>query len=156
MNILGIGPVEFVLIFIIAMVFAGPKRMLQWAYLMGKYTSNLRRMWAEMMRGLQQEIDAAGVDLRLPQDIPTRADFNRMIDSAVKPVKEPMQATMDELKAEEKRLRDAATIDSVKLTLNGNTTARPPTQAAPATPKADPPASGFGTWSGAGTDKGEQ
>lgn len=159
MNILGIGPVEFVLIFMIAMVIAGPKRMLQWAYLMGKYMARLRGMWREMMAGLQQEIDAAGVEMQLPKDIPTRADLNRMIDNTMKPVKAPMQQALDELKAEEKRVRDATTIESVRLTLNGNTTVRAPAASQARTD--DPPTttSGFGTWSNtSSTDssKGEE
>ena len=68
MEILGIGGAEFIAIFIIMLVVAGPKRMIQWAYVMGKYTAKIRAMWAESMTYLQKEFDAAGLDVILVGD----------------------------------------------------------------------------------------
>ncbi|MBC7869572.1 MAG: hypothetical protein H7Y09_01930 [Chitinophagaceae bacterium] len=155
MNILGIGGTELILILIIALVIAGPKRMLQWAYLLGKYTARLRLMWTELMQGLQQEIDAAGVDLKLPKDIPTRRDINRLADSALKPIKTPFQQAMNEVKAEEKAIREAASLKPIPQ-VNGHAPAKSANRASSTTdqsdalPSQDAPNDDFGTWSGVG------
>lgn len=155
MNILGIGGTELILILVIALIIAGPKRMLQWAYLLGKYTARLRLMWAELMQGLQQEIDAAGVDLKLPKDIPTRRDLNRLADSALKPIKTPFQQAVDEVKAEDKAIREAANLKPL-LQSNGHVPAKSSSAVQTSTnrnessPSQDAPNADFGTWSGAG------
>ncbi len=40
MNLLGVGVPELVVIFVIMLVFAGPKRMVRWAYVLGQYTAH--------------------------------------------------------------------------------------------------------------------
>ncbi|HRF97781.1 MAG TPA: hypothetical protein PLZ51_21385, partial [Aggregatilineales bacterium] len=62
MELFGIGGVEFLLVIVIAMVVAGPKRVVQWAYLVGKFFARVRHIWSEMMTVIQQEMKDAGVD----------------------------------------------------------------------------------------------
>jgi sec-independent protein translocase protein TatB len=63
MNFLGVGPGELLVIFIIALVVAGPKRMIQWAYQIGRYTARIRAMAQETMNAVQKELAASGLDV---------------------------------------------------------------------------------------------
>lgn len=62
MNILGIGPGPFVIIFLALLLF-GPKKMVQYAYQAGRYVSQLRGMWEQTMQAVQKEFQDAGLDL---------------------------------------------------------------------------------------------
>jgi Sec-independent protein translocase protein TatA len=75
MDILGIGGAELVLIVLVMLVVAGPKRMIQWAYIAGKYAGQARRLWQETAEKLQAELDGAGVDVKVPRkmQLPTGA-----------------------------------------------------------------------------------
>jgi Sec-independent protein secretion pathway components len=75
MNILGIGGPELILILLIMLIVAGPKRMIAWAYTLGKYIARFRRMWEETVDVLQKEFDEAGVDIKVPRELPTRANL---------------------------------------------------------------------------------
>src|SRR5438105_3032692 len=70
---LGVGPAELVVIFILMLVVAGPKRMIAWAYQAGKITAQLRAMFQETMQAFQKEMEAAGLDPELQKTI---TDFN--------------------------------------------------------------------------------
>jgi len=63
------NPTDLLIILIIMLVVAGPKRMVQWAYTIGRYTAQLRAMFQETMNAVQKEIDEAGLDVR--KDLPT-------------------------------------------------------------------------------------
>src|SRR5947199_5311736 len=63
MNFLGIGPGEILVVFIIMLVVAGPKRMIQWAYQIGRYTAQIRAMFQEAMDQFQKELNVADLDL---------------------------------------------------------------------------------------------
>jgi len=93
-DFLGIGVPELILILILALIVAGPKRMLAWSYQLGRWVAALRQMWSQTARMLQQEFDEAGVDVRVPQDIPTRADIRRevarVVDKYGAPIHEPI------------------------------------------------------------------
>ena len=139
MEILGIGGAEFIAIFIIMLVVAGPKRMIQWAYVMGKYTAKIRAMWAESMTYLQKEFDAAGLDVELPKEPPTRGSLNRQITQQVgkafAPITKPVKDALDETTAEVKQIKKQATVsDSSAL----NPTPQPSSNGTP----------DLGTWSG--------
>lgn len=71
-NILGIGPAELVLIFLIMLIFLGPKRMLSWTYLAGQYMARMRAMFEETMSAVRKEFEQAQIDLPkdLPKDLP--------------------------------------------------------------------------------------
>ncbi len=102
MNVFGVGGPEFVLILLIMLIVAGPKRMLQWAYVLGTYTAKLRRLWAETMRVLQQELKASGVDVELPETPPTRQAIQRATSKALKPVVAPLEDALHELETDMK------------------------------------------------------
>jgi Sec-independent protein translocase protein TatA len=68
MNFLGVGPAEVVVILILMLVVAGPKRMIQWAYQAGRYTATLRKMFQETMDQITREFEDSGIDVR--KDIP--------------------------------------------------------------------------------------
>jgi len=114
MEILGIGGAELVAILIIMLVVAGPKRMIQWAYILGKYTAKARAMWTESMAYLQKEFEAAGLDVELPKEPPTRGGLNRkltqQVEKAFSPVTKPVQEALDETTAQVNQLKTQSTI----------------------------------------------
>ena len=63
MNILGVGPGELAVVFIIMLVVAGPKRMVQWAYTAGRYVAQLRGMFQETLNAVQKEFAESGLDV---------------------------------------------------------------------------------------------
>ena len=140
MEILGIGGAELIAILIIMLIVAGPKRMLQWAYILGKYTAKARAMWAESMSYIQQEMKEAGMDIELPKTPPTRGSINKQIVKAMTPVTKPIQDALDDTKGQISEVQKQATItESNGRSLN--------------LPKAPPPPDdhsqpNLGTWSG--------
>ncbi len=62
MNILGIGVPELIIIFVLLLVVAGPKRMVAWAYIAGRELAKLRAMWSETMGMIQRELQEAGFE----------------------------------------------------------------------------------------------
>jgi Sec-independent protein translocase protein TatA len=100
MEILGIGTAELIAILLIMLLVAGPKRMIRWAYILGQYATKLRGMWAEVMTSVQKEFDAAGMDVKLPKDIPTRQGLTNHMNKAFSTITKPTQDVMNEIKAE--------------------------------------------------------
>ena len=170
MDILGVGGWELVAILLIMLIVAGPKRMIQWSYTLGTYVSRLRKMWAEAAVLIQKEFDEAGVDVKVPKDIPTRADLNRELGRALSPVTKPFQETMDATRKEIDSTKQAISLKAppvlpvVKPPPPANPAAETPAAPTPEspTPSAPPvppepteenPAPGsnghqeFGTWS---------
>lgn len=105
MNILGVGAWEFVAILLIMLVFAGPKRMIHWSYVLGQHVAKFRKIWSETVDIVQKEFDEAGVGIQLPKEPPTRKNLNKTIASAAAPLTKPVQDSLDEVKKD---------IDSVK------------------------------------------
>jgi Sec-independent protein translocase protein TatA len=142
MEILGVGGAELVAIFIIMLVVAGPKRMIQWAYILGKYTAKVRAMWAESMTYLQKEFDAAGLDVELPKEPPTRGSFNRQltqqVEKAFSPVTKPVKDALEETTSQVNQLKKQATITES----NGNGSAAKPSSSSNGNGTTD-----LGTWS---------
>ena len=99
MNIFGIGGAELVLIFIIMLVVAGPKRMIRWAFVLGQYVGKLRRMWEEVVDMMQQEADAAGLDIKIPKELPTKQGITKLVVDAVKPYSDEFKKPIDDIKA---------------------------------------------------------
>lgn len=148
MNILGIGGPELIIILVLMLVVAGPKRMIQWAYIMGTYVAKFRRMWAETVDVLQQEFDEAGVGVQLPKDLPTRGNIRSQAAKMMSTVTDPVKETMGQLDAEVKQIGTAtsAAAQAAKppaRTTNGHTAAR----TAPARRPASQAGDGFGSWS---------
>ncbi len=147
MEILGIGGAELVAILIIMLVVAGPKRMIQWAYVLGQYTAKARAMWAETMSYVQKELNEAGMDVELPKDIPTRGSLNReiskQVNKAVAPISKPLQATIDATKADVQQLKKDTTVtDKAPTKAVTPAASTPPSTTPSSNGKAD-----LGTWS---------
>lgn len=111
MNIFGIGGAEFIVILLIMLIIAGPKRMATWAVIMGKYVGKLRVMWSEVVDVVQKEIDEAGVDVKLPKDLPTRQNISKMITDVAKPLSQPLEEMGKQLEKDVKE--DVDTLKSV-------------------------------------------
>jgi Sec-independent protein translocase protein TatA len=110
MELFGIGTTELIAILLIMLVVAGPKRMIQWAYILGQYVAKARRMWAETMAVVQKEFDQAGMDVTLPKDIPTRTSLKAQMTQALSGVTRPVQNVLDEAKAEIREGQTALTV----------------------------------------------
>lgn len=150
MNIFGVGGMEFVLVIIIMLVIAGPKRMVRWAYIAGQYTAKLRTMWDETVSYLQKEFDAAGLDIEVPKNPPTKKDMNKAINSALDPVTKPVSDAMGEI--EETRKSFAVNDRSVARNPGNGHKNAPQTQTA-ADQSGDSASengggSNYGTWAG--------
>lgn len=150
MDIFGIGGWELVAIFIIMLLVAGPKRMIAWSYTLGRWVATVQKMWRTTAEQIQKELDAEGIDIKVPRDLPTRNSIRKEAGRLAQPFTKPIQDEMDAVK------RD---IDEVKKTTDS---VRTGTVAAPAPkPAAAPAANGngkpedkptgeFGSWSGGG------
>ncbi|MCY3780641.1 MAG: hypothetical protein OXG78_10060 [Chloroflexi bacterium] len=117
MNILGVGAWELVAILLIMLVFAGPKRMIHWSYVLGQHVAKFRKIWSETVDMVQKEFDEAGVDIKLPKEPPTRKSLNSAVTDAVKPMTKPVQDSLDEVK------KDMDAVKEVSNTLNNKTKA---------------------------------
>jgi Sec-independent protein translocase protein TatA len=146
MNILGIGELELVLIVIIMLIFAGPKRMARWAYIAGQYIAKFRAMWSETVDVLQKEFDDAGVDIKIPKQVPTRGSINRQANKVMSEFTRPVKETMDKAAAEVSDIKKATTITApaAMKTTNGAKSAKPAAQK----PAGDQAKGDFGSWSG--------
>lgn len=112
MNVFGVGAWELVAILLIMLVFAGPKRMIHWSYVLGQHVAKFRKIWSETVDLVQKEFDEAGVDIKLPKEPPTRKSLNKSLTEAVKPMTKPVQDSLDEVK------QDMNTFKEVSESLN--------------------------------------
>ena len=97
MNILGIGPAELVIVFLLMLMVAGPKRMIAWAYVAGQYAARLRKMWQEASAVIRKELEQAGVEPEVMDSVEewinprTRPQARKnLLDPVVKEMKKPM------------------------------------------------------------------
>lgn len=137
MNIFGIGGPELIAILIIMLVFAGPKRMIHWAYIMGEYIGKFRVIWSQTVDIVQKEFDDAGVDIKLPKEPPTRQNLNKSMSDAFKPLTQPMQESLDEIQKD---------MDSIKA-INNEVKTTPSTTKSSTASKEDAKKP-MGTWGG--------
>ena len=108
MNVFGVGAWELVAILLIMLVFAGPKRMIHWSYVLGQHVAKFRKIWSETVDLVQKEFDDAGVDIKLPKEPPTRKSMNRTLTDAVKPMTKPVQDSLDEVKKDMDAVKDVS------------------------------------------------
>lgn len=120
MEIFGVGGGELLAILVIMLVVAGPKRMIQWAYILGRYTAKARKLWAETMTYVQKEFEQAGLNVELPKEVPTRGslarEVNKQVEKAMSPVTKPIQDTLNETSAEIKQLQSQTSIADLTTT----------------------------------------
>ncbi|MFN8375976.1 MAG: hypothetical protein U0694_24275 [Anaerolineae bacterium] len=141
MNFFGIGGWELVAFLLIALVVAGPKRMIQWAYVLGVYMAKFRGMWAETMKLIEKEFRNAGLDVEVPKQLPTsRTILREQVSKTFKPITKPINDTLKEVNS------------SLQITppANGSTSSGTPAESNGASQDN----SSFGTWSG--TEKTEK
>ena len=106
MNFFGVGGAELIAIFVIMLVFAGPKRMIHWSYVLGQYVAKFRVIWSQTVDLVQKEFDEAGVDIKLPKEPPTRQNLNRSLGEAIKPMTKPIQDSLAEVKKDVDTFQD--------------------------------------------------
>lgn len=159
MEFFGVGGMELIAILLIALIVAGPKRMIAWSYTLGKWVSQARRMWSETAALLQKELDDAGVDIKVPTEPPTRQSLNNEVRRLTNPVTKPLQ---DSLKSVQTEIEDVKKLVDIREAMtpkapssNGNPAGSPAaaSEAKPAPSSADKPdtsagSGGYGTWSG--------
>jgi len=152
MDILGVGGWEVVAILVIALVVAGPARMLRWSYVLGQFFAKLRVLWAQAAASLQKEFDEAGMDIQVPKDVPTRQTLRRDLTNMVNPLLRDVREPLDEFTEEVRKTRAEVrgVITSLKpLKGSGSMSdpmgTRPAKPAEPTTPPASLP-SDLGTW----------
>ena len=153
MNILGIGAPELILILMIAIIVAGPKRMVRWAFIVGQYIGKLRAMWADVAKVIQAEVDQAGLDVQVPTDLPTKASVGRMIQQAAKPLADPINKAAREMDQEYRRTQ--TDVKSTATSLNGipkTTAPAPKNGTVPPPPAAASPAIDLGSWGNSSTN----
>ncbi len=97
MNIFGVGGAELVLIFVIMLVVAGPKRMLRWAYVFGQFVGKLRTIWDNVMEIIQAEVDAAGMDVEIPRELPTRQNVTKWFNEQTRDVANPLKNDIERI-----------------------------------------------------------
>ena len=68
MNFLGIGGLELVLVFLVALLVVGPVRLVQGAKTARKYMTELRRQREELTQMVEEAVDMEGIRERLDQD----------------------------------------------------------------------------------------
>lgn len=146
MNIFGVGGAELVLILLIMLIVAGPKRMARWAYVLGTYVGKLRVVWAQMMDTIQTEIDEAGIDVQLPRTPPTRHEMNRIARDAAKPFTAPVEDAWRQAQREVSEPVKSAR-DEANAAVDFGTWQQDEPPASDDTDTAPEASDGFGSWS---------
>ncbi len=160
MNIFGVGGAELVVIIMIMLIVAGPKRMIGWAFVIGQYVGKFRTLWSQMVDVMQEEVDAAGLDVKLPRDIPTKqsiaqtagqlmkpytASLENTLEEVAKPIKETIDETDKTFKEVKKEAKTSTTVKmgswTDKKSVVTKPTEEPPAETTP------PDTTGFGAWS---------
>lgn len=147
MNVFGVGAPELIAIFVIMLVFAGPKRMIHWAYLLGKHTAKFRQMWSQTVDLIQKEFDEAGVDVKLPKEPPTKKNFQKALSASFEPVTKPIQESLNEVN------KDIATIKDVKKEVSKPVWSAKPKEQAIEPAHDSPKVADLGTWSSGKSDE---
>jgi Sec-independent protein translocase protein TatA len=99
MDILGVGIPEVILIFLIMLIFAGPKRMAQWSFMLGRETAKLRREWAKARQIIRKELEAAGFTEEEIQELKNMPEMvKKTTRTALNPVSEISKQAGGEIK----------------------------------------------------------
>ena len=94
MEIFGVGGAEFILILLIMLIVAGPKRMIHWSYQLGVYAGKLRHIWSQVAEGLEQEMRNEGLDIKIPRDITNKAQLNQFIRQQARPLSDSVRQNL--------------------------------------------------------------
>ncbi len=94
MDILGVGAAELLLIGLLILIVAGPKRSVEWARIAGEYVYKLRQMWQKMMQDLRSEMgEDADVFVRTAEEIQRTTSSVRNATSPRNVVGKALQAS---------------------------------------------------------------
>ena len=117
MNILGVGIPELMIVMLIMLIVAGPKRMIQWAYVFGQYTAKLRAMWQETSIMLRKELEGAGIEPEVVDTLSQFANprsrntaFSNQLDKLVGDMKKPLEDTLQPVNDTLKEVSKATTL----------------------------------------------
>lgn len=136
MNLFGIGTAELIIIIVLMLVVAGPKRMVQWAYIAGQQVARLREMWNETRQLLEKELEQAGMDPEVTQTLRQLSDPRALRQK--NPLKEVGRMITDPLEQTLKEVGDTPLMPAPQTQPASNTK---PVQDTPATAEtASPPA----------------
>ncbi|MBN1287884.1 MAG: hypothetical protein JXB47_20970 [Anaerolineae bacterium] len=140
MDILGVGVPELIVVFLIMLVVAGPRRMTQWAFLAGRELRKLRGMWAEAKGMIRQELEAAGFT---EEEIQQVKKLPNELTNAARTVTNPVGAASKQLGKEVKKTTEATTtaVGAAAVDLKKATTSAPE-QAKEAAPPSEPDSGG--------------
>ena len=105
MNFFNIGTPELILIFIIALIFVGPRRLPEVAREIGKVLSDLRKMSQEFTTDLTRELEAPAKELAemkqaLEAPVKELAEMKQVLEAPVKELaemKQELEAPVKEL-----------------------------------------------------------
>ena len=68
MNFFGIGGLELIVVFLVALLVVGPVKLVEGARLARKYMTELRRQREELTQMVEEAVDMEGIRERLDQD----------------------------------------------------------------------------------------
>lgn len=106
MNILGVGPTELIIVFLLMLMVAGPKRMARWAYVLGVYMGKFRDMWQEASTMIKKELAEAGIEPEVVDMVGKAANprsrqqmitgqLDRLVSDMKKPVEESLKPVQE-------------------------------------------------------------
>jgi len=171
MNIFGVGGWELLLIVLIALIVAGPKRIAVWAYQVGLWSAKLQDLWSEFAATLQAEMDEAGVNVEIPKRPPTREELTRSVQKFGQEIAKSAEEPLEDVKQDVEKFRAEIRAENHAISQNidgpqradmvNRTVAPPPNEtekadkapdkpaeATPAGENKDPREVDLGTWGG--------
>ncbi len=158
MSLFGVGILELILVLMIALVVAGPKRLLHWAYLSGRFIAQMRTMWGKVVEAMQNEFDESGVDFKLPKDPTNRQEMQRFRQDVLRPLREPIHQAMRDYEEEQRAIKGEIQASAQPATpAQAYTPPQDTAKNATDTPQSPPSKNGrtdYGTWSSNGNNNG--
>jgi Sec-independent protein translocase protein TatA len=157
-ELFGIGFWELVAILLLALIVAGPQRMILWSRQFGRFMGRAMIEYRKAADQLQREVDQMGLDVQIPRTPPTKQELGRTLTQVANklaaPINEPVreiEQTMSEVRREaQTAARDFNALPPAlkQAAENGGDHNRP--EAQPTSPTADQPSrkDDFGTWAG--------
>jgi hypothetical protein len=148
MNILGVGSLELFLIIMITLIVAGPKRMLVWSNIAGRYFVQARILLGKMVEQAQKELDENEIPIQLPRQLPTNpTELARLTKESLKPLEKPLQQATKAYEREIKKVDDE--IRGVLDNVSDEASVEIPPLFDSSQPAKSAPASDLGSWADA-------
>lgn len=152
MELFGIGFWELIAILLLALIVAGPQRMILWSRHFGRFMARAMNEYRKAADQLQREVDQMGLDVQIPRTPPTKRELGQTLSQVATkltaPVNEPIreiEKTMSEVRREAQNA--AADTNALVPALKKAAESEDDTAPAP-TPDKPPQKDDFGTWGG--------